>query len=224
MWGYTDLAKFDAGLPMNGPGLMQAAQEQDQYNAIQASLDLMTNAIRRQLGQLPTDLLYGFIGGAVAEGVGGLVRGVGALIGEIKAARAATGAARAGGELTADGAAGAAAPGARDLGVDPATGAFRPGEYQTALRIQRERGVVLSRSSDPGVDWVDADGNTYDAVGNFSAKHFDQQWPNLQSRILDHMTKADYVPVDVSGFTPRQIEQVQQFIGPLGPSVFIVGP
>jgi hypothetical protein len=107
--------------------------------------------------------------------------------------------------------------------MDPATGAFRQGEYDTAIRIQQERGVALQRSADPTVDWVDADGNTYDAVGNFSSKYFDQQWQNLQTRILDHMTKADFVPVDVSGFTSPQIGQVQQFINPLGPSVFMVG-
>ena len=110
-----------------------------------------------------------------------------------------------------------------DLGMDPATGAFRQSEYDTAMRIQQERSVVLQRSSNPGVDWVDATGNTYDAVGNFSSKYFDQQWPNLRTRILDHMAKADFVPVDVSGFTKQQIAQVQQFIRLLGPSVFLVG-
>jgi len=112
----------------------------------------------------------------------------------------------------------------RSLGTDPATGAFRQSEYETALRIEEARGVTLTRSADPSIDWVDQYGNTYDAVGNFSSKYFDQQWPNLQARILDHMDKADFVPVDVSGFTPEQIAQVQQFIEPLGPSVFIVGP
>jgi hypothetical protein len=107
--------------------------------------------------------------------------------------------------------------------MDPATGAFRQGEYDTAIRIQQERDVVLQRSADPVVDWVDTQGNTYDAVGNFSSKYFDQQWPNLQARILDHIAKADFVPVDVSGFTEAQVAQVQQFIGPLKPSVFMVG-
>jgi hypothetical protein len=37
------------------------------------------------------------------------------------------------------------------------------------------------------------------------------------------MGKADYVPVDVSGFTVQQVQQVLKFIGPLGPSVFIMG-
>jgi hypothetical protein len=107
--------------------------------------------------------------------------------------------------------------------MDPATGAFRQGEYETAIRIQQERGVVLQRSADPGVNWVDAENNTYDAVGNFRSKYFDRQWPNLQARILDHMAKADFVPVDVPGFTEAQIGQVQQLIDPLGPAGFMVG-
>ncbi len=112
---------------------------------------------------------------------------------------------------------------ARNLGLDPATGAFRQGEFDTALRIQQERGVVLQRSTNPSVDFEDASGNTYDAVGNFSSKYFDRQWPNLQTRIVDHMSKADFVPVDVSQFTDAQIAQVEQFIAPLGPAVFMVG-
>ena len=86
--------------------------------------------------------------------------------------------------------------------------------------------MELSRSTDPKVDWVDAaTGKTYDAVGNFPARHFDQQWPNLQTRIVDHLAKADYVPVDVSQFTPEQIAKVQKFItdNGLGPRAFLVG-
>src|SRR5262249_49320568 len=83
--------------------------------------------------------------------------------------------------LAAEDAGAAAVNTSRDLGMDPATGAFRQGEYETAIRIQQERGVVLQRSADPGVDWVDAKNNTYDAVGNFSSKYFDRQWPNLQT-------------------------------------------
>ena len=70
---------------------------------------------------------------------------------------------------------------------------------------------------------MDENGNSYDAVGNFSSKYFDRQWANLQTRILDHMAKADFVPVDVSKFTEVQIAEVQRFIDRLGPAVFTVG-
>ncbi|MEU7820823.1 pre-toxin TG domain-containing protein [Catellatospora sp. NPDC049133] len=114
----------------------------------------------------------------------------------------------------------------RELGMDPATGRYRAAEGETALRVEDATGVELSRSTDPKVDWVDnATGKTYDAVGNFPSRHFDQQWPNLQTRIVDHLAKADYVPVDVSQFTPDQIAKVQKFItdNGLAPRAFLVG-
>lgn len=112
----------------------------------------------------------------------------------------------------------------QELGMDPATGKFRPGEAETGLRIESERGVQLSRSpAAKGPDWVGSDGKTYDAVGNFPSQYFDQQWPNLQSRITEHLGKADYVPVDVSTFTPSQIAQVKAFIQQYGDRVFLVG-
>jgi hypothetical protein len=45
----------------------------------------------------------------------------------------------------------------------------------------------------------------------------------VQFRIKDHLDKADYVPVDVSQFTPDQVARVREFVEPLGPRVFIVG-
>ena len=66
-------------------------------------------------------------------------------------------------------------------------------------------------------------GETAGIVPEDDAGRAPQVRSNLQTRILDHMAKADFVPVDVSGFTEAQVSQVQQFIEPLGPSVFIVG-
>lgn len=115
----------------------------------------------------------------------------------------------------------------RQLGEDPATKGFRQQETETASRIEREKGVRLERSRDPAVDWVDADGKTWDAVGPFESQYFDEQWPNLQTRILDHLAKADYVPIDVTRFTPEQVEVVRRFIQTLGPEssprVFLIG-
>lgn len=112
------------------------------------------------------------------------------------------------------------------LGMDPATGKFRQAEAETARRIEELLGIELERSTNPNVDWVDpVSGLTYDAVGNFDAAYFDRQWPNLQIRIIDHLLKADRVPIDVSRFTPEQIATVQQFLtdNGLGPRAFLVG-
>ncbi|MEW2384672.1 WXG100 family type VII secretion target [Micromonospora sp. NPDC047707] len=114
----------------------------------------------------------------------------------------------------------------RELGMDPATGRFRPGEAETAVRLERELGVTLSRApADSSADWVDGAGRTYDAVGNFPSQFFDRQWPQLQYQIQRHLDKADFVPVDVSRFSPEQIAILKQFIADrnLGPRVFIVG-
>ncbi|WKG03250.1 hypothetical protein [Mycolicibacterium sp. HK-90] len=114
---------------------------------------------------------------------------------------------------------------ARALGMDPATGGFRAAESETGLRIEQELGVDLTRAGQGDAhDWVDAGGRTYDAVGNFPSKFFDSQWPNLQGRIVDHLEKAEIVPVDVSKFTVAQREIVREFVQGLGnPNVVIIG-
>ncbi|NUW33970.1 hypothetical protein HTZ77_21405 [Nonomuraea sp. SMC257] len=111
----------------------------------------------------------------------------------------------------------------RTLGLDQATGGFRRAEMETALRIESNRGVQLRRSTGTSEDWFDQYGRSYDAVGNFAAQYFEKQWPALQDQIRSHLTKARFVPVDVSQFTAAQIAEVKAFIEPLGPNVFIVG-
>jgi hypothetical protein len=111
-----------------------------------------------------------------------------------------------------------------DLGMDPATSRFRPGEKETAMRIQDQTGVKLTRAPRGKLyDWEGADGKTYDAVGNFPARIFDGQWEHLKEVIVDHLGKADFVPVDVSQFTAEQVAEVQHFVEQYNPRVFLVG-
>jgi len=72
---------------------------------------------------------------------------------------------------------------------------------------------------------VDQFGNTYDAVGSsLPPQHFDSQWANVQSQIIKHQGKADFVPVDVGRLTRAQQETVDQFVTSLNdPSVYVVG-
>lgn len=113
--------------------------------------------------------------------------------------------------------AGAIPPGLErgELGYDPAVGRFRMNEYETALRIEADAGVTLQRAQSGSADWVDTNGVTYDAVGPFDSRFFDQQWPSFQGRIVDHLDKADVVPVDVSLFTPAQRAQVGDYVDSL---------
>ncbi|MGW4942472.1 WXG100 family type VII secretion target [Actinoplanes sp. NPDC004185] len=62
-------------------------------------------------------------------------------------------------------------------------------------------------------------------VHDFPPQFFDQQWPQFSYQMERHLDKADYVPVDVSRFTPDQIARVESFIAErgLGPRVFILG-
>jgi hypothetical protein len=112
-----------------------------------------------------------------------------------------------------------------ELGRDPAVGKYRPGEAETAHRIELELGIELRRSADEEVDWVDSMGTKYDAVGNFDSRFFDREWPNLQTRITDHLDKADFVPIDIARFTPEQKQMVIDFIEErgYGPRAFVVG-
>jgi len=75
------------------------------------------------------------------------------------------------------------------------------------------------------VEWTDQNGKTYDALGPVPSQYFDQQWENgnIQASIREHLEKANYVPIDVTGLTAQQVTQVQAFVAPLGPSVFLVG-
>jgi hypothetical protein len=110
--------------------------------------------------------------------------------------------------------------------MDPATKRFRPAEAETAIRIELERGVTLTRAPEGhSCDWLDEAGKSYDAVGNFPPQFFDQQWARFSEQIELHLYKADYVPVDVSKFSPEQVRRIEQFVSEKGlaPRVFIVG-
>jgi hypothetical protein len=100
---------------------------------------------------------------------------------------------------------------------------FRPGEANTARLLEEHHGVQLDRSPHPKVDWVDQTGKTYDAVGPFDGKHLQYQWDNFTRQIERHPEKVDFVPVNVSQFTPEQIARVREFSAPLGSRVFIIG-
>jgi hypothetical protein len=113
----------------------------------------------------------------------------------------------------------------RTLGLDQAKGGrFIREERLTALRVESERGVMLSRSTGVAEDWVDQYGRTYDAGGStLPAEFFDQQRPNLQEEIRLHLQMAQSVPVDVAKLVPAQIAKVRDFIAAVGPRVFTVG-
>jgi hypothetical protein len=102
------------------------------------------------------------------------------------------------------------------LGRDPATGgAFRANEAETALRVERRRGIVLDRYEPraPGQkgDWIDGASNkVYDGCSPAPSQHFDQQITNgrYEASLRDHLNHptVDFVVVDITGLnlTPAQ--------------------
>jgi hypothetical protein len=115
-----------------------------------------------------------------------------------------------------------------DLGWDPAVAQFRENEARTAIEIENLRGVRLQRSPEgAGPDWVGSDGKTYDALGPVPSRFFERQWAQLRYRVTQHLAKADYVPIDVSGLSEQQVATVRQYLtdnaGQLDGRVFLVG-
>lgn len=100
---------------------------------------------------------------------------------------------------------------------------YKPNADETSRLIQAKLDVILTRSLDPTVDWVDERGTTYVAIGNLAGRYFEQEWPHLQARLHDYLATADVVAVDVTGLAPRQRERVRAFVANLGLAVVVVG-
>jgi len=107
---------------------------------------------------------------------------------------------------------------------DPNFDSLKPAEQASLLRLREKNpdlGIVAAprglHGEDPGYEYVDAQGNTYDQMGHPNASKF---WATQRQRFLDqiriHLTKsADYVVIDLNGFTPEQIAEVSQYVDSL---------
>ncbi|MFF4013853.1 ricin-type beta-trefoil lectin domain protein [Streptomyces sp. NPDC001843] len=101
------------------------------------------------------------------------------------------------------------------LGVDPAKGLkFNKGEMHSALRVESERGVQLTRDKTGDLEWYDQAGRGYDAVGNSPSEYL--QIPQFVKSIKAHLLKTEksgrfvsFVPVDVSTYTAEQIKAIK---------------
>jgi hypothetical protein len=119
------------------------------------------------------------------------------------------------------------------LGLDPAKAEIlNKGEMQTALLVEAERGVQLSRDVSGDLEWYDQNGRGYDAVGNSPAQYLDVA--KFTQSIASHLLKSDvkgrpvsFIPVDVSTYTVDQISQIKAYISGLTSAeqarVFLVG-
>ncbi|MGW2812676.1 hypothetical protein [Streptomyces sp. NPDC001415] len=119
------------------------------------------------------------------------------------------------------------------LGVDPAKGLiFNSGEMQSALRVESERGVTLTRDTSGDLEWYDQRGRGYDAVGNSPSQYL--QVPQFMKSVRAHLLKTEktgrfvsFVPVDVSTYTAEQIGAIKAAVKELPEAdqarIFFVG-
>ena len=90
-------------------------------------------------------------------------------------------------------------------------------EVATGKRLSRKLGVQLAESPHLGADFVDAAGRTYDALGVPAAsRHWNAK--RFIDSINEHLLKSnDFTVIDLTGFTPEQIQVVQRHLSTLKP-------
>jgi hypothetical protein len=100
----------------------------------------------------------------------------------------------------------------------------RPAEQQTAQRLADSdpefngRTFTAPPPPDPGYDWTDDLGNTYDAMGDGTKSQY-LKVDEFEKSILSHLLKGnDYTVIDLTGYTPDQIKAIAQFIDSLTPA------
>ncbi|NCT91834.1 hypothetical protein GXB85_12850 [Cellulomonas sp. APG4] len=101
------------------------------------------------------------------------------------------------------------------LGFDPSVNQFREGEYRTARWLVEVHGLELVRAHRESlVDWFDASGRSYDAMGGFSGEYLQtrKQWAAFIHKLDTHDRKADLVPIDVSQFDADQIARIRELL------------
>jgi hypothetical protein len=105
----------------------------------------------------------------------------------------------------------------------------KPAERATAERISarpefKGRSFRAPPPPDPGFDWVDDLGRTYDAMGDGTkAKYLNLA--DFQESIVHHLRKGNnFTVIDLTGFEPNQIFAVRAYVDSLAnPTVIRVG-
>jgi RHS repeat-associated protein len=89
-------------------------------------------------------------------------------------------------------------------------------EQATASRLlQAQPDLTLNESEDVGADFVDQNGQTYDAMGSPAASQYWNEEQFLDS-LDSHLLKAnDFTVVDLTGFTGSQISTIANYINSL---------
>lgn len=100
----------------------------------------------------------------------------------------------------------------------------RPAERATAQRLADDHPEFDGRTfeapppPDPGHDWVDDLGRTYDALGDGTRSQYfklDQFTRSIDSHLLK---SNDFTVIDMTGYTPQQIGDVARYVDSLTPA------
>ncbi|HWO25152.1 MAG TPA: DUF4157 domain-containing protein [Kofleriaceae bacterium] len=96
----------------------------------------------------------------------------------------------------------------------------KPAEQATAGRVAKQsqfkgRKFAAPPPPDPGFDWIDDLGRTFDAMGDGTkAKYF--KFDQFKESIVHHLRKGNtYTVIDMTGYTAEQIAQVRAFVDTL---------
>jgi len=112
---------------------------------------------------------------------------------------------------------------------DAATGKTRPGQADAAAGLEKSLGEMRPAEKGEKGDFIISDGPnegksvdftfTTDStkVGQMQNKYFDQNWSGTQKQILDHVKKADVVPMDLRGLDANAKAKVTDFVKQLPP-------
>ena len=89
-------------------------------------------------------------------------------------------------------------------------------ELATGARLEAQLGKSLKESTHLGADYVDDLGRSYDALGGFDPKFFNEKRFLLQ--IDKHLRKSnDFTVIDLTGFSQAQIDAVRRHLSTLSP-------
>ena len=113
-----------------------------------------------------------------------------------------------------EGAEAIAEAGAASSGLTNAT-RLTADELATGQRLEAQLGKPLTESPHIGAEYIDELGRTYDAIGVPKASQFWNEKQFLNS-IDEHLLKSnDFTVIDLTGFTPEQIETVRSYLSTL---------
>ncbi len=87
-------------------------------------------------------------------------------------------------------------------------------ELATGQRLEAQLGITLKESAHLGADYVDDLGRSYDALGGFDPKFWNEK--SFLRQIDKHLRKSnDFTVIDLTGFSQTAIEAVRRHLSTL---------